>query len=112
MSPNSPDDHHLEEQEEQILAADTSNDGWQARALGMPLGDALAHIPRAREMTCTIPIGPWRAINAHIHDEGVRLGEWVRQAIIDRYLKEGGDLDVARAANIAVNHPDQYRYRR
>lgn len=90
MSQNSPD----------IGAEDVSTEGWQARALGIPVNKALAQIPRAREMTCTVAIGPWREIDAHIKARGLRTGEWVRNAIINQYLNEGGDPDIAEDGRV------------
>ena len=99
MSDNSPEpDPWLEHN-------DTSTPGWQQRAIGMPTKDALATIPRTREMACVIRIRPWRAINAHIKRRGLRQGEWVRRAIIAHYLSEGGDPDIARAAHDTYKHP-------
>jgi hypothetical protein len=107
LSPNSRNDRRQPSDKEadevvdrRILRHDTSQAGWQRRAVGVPHEEALAQLPKARQMTTSIRIDAWRAIRAHYQAQQLTAGEWVRRAIINQYIREGGDRKVARDADI------------
>jgi len=83
--------------EQLLLDTDESRRGWRRRAVRMPKDQALAQIPRSVVMQTLAPIEAARLIKAHIALRRTNEARWMRQAIADRYLLEGGDPAVAQA---------------
>jgi len=84
--------------DELILGVDGPKRGWRRRAVGTTREAALEQIPRVGVLQAQVPIAPLREIQAHIRDSELNQAVWVRRAIVERYLREGGDPDVAEAA--------------
>lgn len=89
------------------LVAGRSISDWRARAVGMPVRQALARVPRHGLLQCGIPIRPFRAIQAHIRHSGLTQAAWVRHAVVAAYRAQGGDPLVAHEA-LAVEAQPRY----
>lgn len=88
----------LDDAEASLLDDDRATAGWQRRAVGVPRDEALAQVPRVGTLQAQLPIEAMRRIQAHIAAREVNQAVWVREAIVARYLREGGDQLVAAAA--------------
>ena len=86
-------DTHLIQQESRSIA------GWRARAIGMPVKRALEYIPRRGLLQTWVPIEAFRDLQAHIRTTRLTQAAWLRRAVINTYLAEGGSPLVAHALN-------------
>lgn len=84
--------------EQAVLDDDRSHWDWRRRAVGAPRHEALAQIPRLGTFMAQMPIGAFRLIQAQIIDSGLNQAQWIREAIVQRYLTDGGDVTVANMA--------------
>lgn len=81
-----------------ILDGDEARPGWKRRAVGTTREAALAQIPRVGMLQCQVPIDPLRDIQRHIAARGENQARWLRRAVVEVYLRQGGDPEVAAAA--------------
>lgn len=81
-----------------ILDADAARPGWERRAVGVSAAAALAQIP-ADDFMATIQtrmqLDAFRILQHHIADAEVNQALWLRQAAVEKYLREGGDPQAA-----------------
>jgi hypothetical protein len=96
LSANSAPDDWIDQA---LVAGDRSIAGWRARIRTMPAREALKRVPRMGLLQCGIPITPFRAIQAHIRASGLTQAGWVRRAVTETYLREGGEPLVAHEAH-------------
>lgn len=87
---------------EQALS-DTPRAGWRRRAVGLDPAEAMARLPVLGNLQTQLPIGAFRAFQAHIRRHHLTQAEWVRRAIFRAYLAEGGDPAVIEAARRPIN---------
>lgn len=103
--PSDPDPADNEAATRLILESDTSKRGWTRRAVAMPRDQALDQIPKVGQLVTQIPIEPLRILQRHIQGHDVAQARWMRQAIVEKYLREGGDPEVGEAAlTMRVDH--------
>ena len=100
----------MNDHDAELLAEDRSTPGWRTRAVGMPIKRALARLPTMGLLQCGIPIAPFRQIQSHIRASGMTQAQWVRRAVIEAYLRQGGEAAVGHEA-LAVERSDPRRMR-
>ena len=95
----------MAEAERLIIGDDRSRRGWRRRAVGASRAVALAEVPRIGTLLTRFPIEPLRILQRHIHDRDLNQAQWLREAAVARYLREGGDSTVAEALlDMRVDH--------
>lgn len=100
-------DHHGADR--RILDASPTEPGWEQRAVGKPMSEALVNLPVVGRFETQIPIVPFGRLQAHMRRMKVNQARYVREAIVDKYLREGGDPAVAQAALDMARMPYQYK---
>lgn len=94
-----------------ILAADLSKPGWRRRAVNTDRDTALAQIPAddaVAVIQTRMPVAAYRILQRHIHGSLANQAAWMREAIVDRYLREGGNPH--HAAEMLRMKVDQRRH--